>query len=130
MLSSAQSIFTQYTPKELIISSERGQIRKINREIQSQAFNYDLVDAEVTTRKPGRTVKLQVDEANIKKEVSALNKNEIAVNEDQLAKFLRKVYPMISDELEDNIKSLNYYQPQWNDERKENQCFLRITPGE
>ncbi|KAL4488867.1 hypothetical protein ABPG72_016520 [Tetrahymena utriculariae] len=104
-------------------------VQQFMRGTQTPVIQYE--DASTTTKQEGRSVKMQVNEKIIsdsqKGKGEEREENQVEYNQNDLYRFLKRVYPMINNALNTNIKALEYYQPKWTDYRKDIGCIYTLA---
>nr|ABX82716.1 cytoplasmic dynein-2 intermediate chain protein [Tetrahymena thermophila] len=123
-------------------------VQQFMRGTQTPVIQYE--DASTTTKQEGRSVKVQFIAfmslliiSNINKFQMQVNEkiindsqkgkgeereeNQVEYNQNDLYRFLKRVYPMINNALNTNIKALEYYQPKWTDYRKDIGCIYNLS---
>ncbi|KAL4440890.1 hypothetical protein ABPG74_009303 [Tetrahymena malaccensis] len=104
-------------------------VQQFMRGTQTPVIQYE--DASTTTKQEGRSVKMQVNEKIIsdsqKGKGEDREESQVEYNQNDLYRFLKRVYPMINNALNTNIKALEYYQPKWTDYRKDIGCIYSLS---
>ncbi|KRX07564.1 WD40-repeat-containing domain [Pseudocohnilembus persalinus] len=136
MLTTKQFNLQDYDIPELeydIVGDENCTIR--NAKIQTEQIL--TAEAETNTKRAGRTVKLQVEEQQIQTIMRGTQGSQqegqeqfLQLDEEaegDLSEFLKRVSPTVMQALEENIMSLDNYEPVWHDQRKENKIIYQLS---